>query len=124
VNLTHFNSFISQGDPFDTSVILWTRAVPLLTASGEGPDQSVPACVEYRLSTNSDLSGPIISQGEAYTSGAVDWTVKVEARGLKPDTQYFYRFSDCTNPSFASPIGTTRTIANSESGSSQPPRLF
>lgn len=38
------------------------------------------------------------------------FTVKFEVTGLKPDTQYFYVFEDCTNPSTVSPVGRTRTL--------------
>ncbi|KAG5727629.1 Alkaline phosphatase D [Termitomyces sp. T112] len=101
-----------QGDPFDTSVLLWTRAEAISPAGSNAlPDQSVPVCVSYKISTSSDLSGEVDS-GSAFTSYDVDWTLKVEATGLKPDTKYFYGFADCTNPTTTSPIGTTRTLAS------------
>ncbi|TFK42649.1 PhoD-like phosphatase-domain-containing protein [Crucibulum laeve] len=110
LNFTHS---VASGDPFDTSVILWTRAVPTSPdGTSELPDQSVPACLSFAVSTAADLSGKPIAHGQAFTSYDVDWTVKVEATGLRPDTKYFYQFSDCTNPKTISPIGTTRTIAS------------
>lgn len=105
-----------QGDPFDTSVLLWTRAVPLATSSGVLPDVSVPVCIAYEISTTSDFSGSPLDQGEAFTSYDVDWTVKVEAGNLQPDSKYFYRFSDCVTKS-TSPVGATRTIASPDSES-------
>uniref|UniRef100_A0A8H8CP52 Alkaline phosphatase D n=1 Tax=Psilocybe cubensis TaxID=181762 RepID=A0A8H8CP52_PSICU len=107
VNFTHS---VASGDPFDTSVLLWTRAVPI-SSTGALPDQSVPVCLSFKIATTSDLSGKIIDSGEAFTSYDVDWTVKVEASGLKPDTKYFYQFSDCASKT-SSPIGSTRTIAS------------
>ncbi|KAI3610837.1 alkaline phosphatase [Moniliophthora roreri] len=99
------------GDPFDTSVLLWTRAVPVSPdGTNELPDQSVPACLSFKISSNSDLSGTPLDAGEVFTSYDVDWTAKVEASGLAPDTKYFFQFSDCTNPSIVSPIGATRTL--------------
>ncbi|KAF8201444.1 PhoD-like protein [Pholiota molesta] len=92
---TFYGGDFSNGDPFDTSVLLWTRAVPLATSSGTLPNVDVPVCVAYQVSTNADLSGRLVSQGEAFTSYDVDWTVKVEAMGLMADTKYFYRFRDC-----------------------------
>ncbi|EIN07516.1 hypothetical protein PUNSTDRAFT_114943 [Punctularia strigosozonata HHB-11173 SS5] len=105
-----------QGDPFDTSLLLWTRAVPTPVANSEagGPDQSVPVCVSWKISTSSSLSHPVDS-GEAFTSYDVDFTVKVEATGLSPDTHYFFQFADCTAPSSVSPIGKTRTLASPDS---------
>ena len=110
-----------QGDPLDTSVILWTRAEPLSSGSGQLPDQNVPVCVSYKIGTSSDISGNIVDSGEAFTSYDIDFTVKVEATGLKADTKYFYQFADCTNPSIVSPIGTTRTLASSDSESDSGP---
>ncbi|KAF9480100.1 PhoD-like protein [Pholiota conissans] len=92
VNFTHAGK---EGDPFDTSVLLWTRAVPLASSGGAVPNVDVPVCVAYQVGTTPDLSGRIVSRGEAFTSYDVDWTVKVEATGLKPDTKYFYSFKDC-----------------------------
>ncbi|KAF8078013.1 PhoD-like phosphatase-domain-containing protein [Lyophyllum atratum] len=108
VNFTHS---VASGDPFDTSVLLWTRAIPVSPAGSTAqPDQSVPVCISYKITTSEDLSGKVVDSGSAFTSYDVDWTAKVEATGLKPDTKYFFQFSDCTNPSSKSPIGTTRTI--------------
>ncbi|KAG7452581.1 uncharacterized protein BT62DRAFT_879359 [Guyanagaster necrorhizus] len=109
LNFTHAGKML--GDPFDTSVLLWARAAPLPSSgSSKLPDQSVPVCLSYQVSKFADLSGPPVDSGEAFTSYDVDWTVKIEATGLQPDTKYFYRFSDCTDPTSTSPIGTTRTL--------------
>jgi alkaline phosphatase D len=97
---------LAQGDPLDTSVLIWTRAFPL----GAGPDQSVPVCVQYRVFASPALSGKPIDSAQAFTSWDVDFTVKFEVSNLKPDTQYFYAFSDCTNPKTTSPVGKTRTL--------------
>ncbi|KAL0946985.1 hypothetical protein HGRIS_013131 [Hohenbuehelia grisea] len=83
------------------------------------PDQSVPVCVSFKISTSPTLSGRPVDSGQAFTSYDVDFTVKVEATNLRPDTKYFYQFADCTNPRSASPIGTTRTIANPNTPASQ-----
>ena len=84
------------------------------------PDQSVPVCVSYSVFDNPDLSGKEITSGEAFTSYDVDFTVKVEATGLRPDTEYWYRFEDCAdvqngNGKVVSPIGKTRTFADPKS---------
>ncbi|KAJ3492307.1 hypothetical protein NLI96_g25 [Meripilus lineatus] len=109
VNFTHS---VASGDPFDTSVLLWTRAVPLQDDTGSLPDQSVPVCVSWKIFDNSQLSGRPINSGEAFTSYDVDFTVKVEATKLKADTHYWYQFSDCSHPTTVSPVGATRTISN------------
>ena len=75
----------------------------------------MPVCVQYKVFLTPTLDGSVIAQGEAFTSYDVDWTVKVEATGLKADTKYWYQFSDCTDSSAKSPIGATRTIASPNS---------
>ncbi|KAF9264820.1 hypothetical protein L218DRAFT_1076269 [Marasmius fiardii PR-910] len=109
VNFTHS---VASGDPLDTSVILWTRAVPVSPDGTSLPDQSVPVCLAHKVFASSNLNGKPVTSGEAFTSYDVDWTVKVEAKGLKPDTKYFFQFSDCANPSSVSPVGGTRTLSN------------
>ncbi|KAF7338355.1 Alkaline phosphatase D [Mycena venus] len=103
INFTHG---VASGDPLDTSVLIWTRAFPL----GAGPDQSVPVCVQYKVFTSPALPGKPIDSAQAFTSWDVDFTVKFEVSNLKPDTQYFYVFSDCTNPKTISVVGKTRTL--------------
>ncbi|KDR81547.1 hypothetical protein GALMADRAFT_239562 [Galerina marginata CBS 339.88] len=110
--VTFYGSDLSNGDPFDTSVLLWTRAVPT-SPTGALPDQSVPVCLAFKIGTTADLTGKVVDSGEAFTSYDVDWTVKVEATGLHPDTKYFYQFSDCASTA-TSPVGMTRTIANAD----------
>jgi alkaline phosphatase D len=75
----------------------------------------VPICVEYSIFDSASRSKNAVNSGQAFTSYDVDWTVKVEATGLKPDTKYFYQFADCTNPSTISTVGRTRTLASSHS---------
>ena len=109
--LPMLKSFHSQGDPFDDSVLLWTRAVPI----NGTPDQSVPVCVSFRIFNNAKLTGKPIDSGEGFTTYDVDFTVKFEATKLKPDTQYWFEFADCTNPQTVSPVGATRTISSANS---------
>uniref|UniRef100_D8PVD2 PhoD-like phosphatase metallophosphatase domain-containing protein n=1 Tax=Schizophyllum commune (strain H4-8 / FGSC 9210) TaxID=578458 RepID=D8PVD2_SCHCM len=99
---------IPKGDPYDTSVLLWTRAAPS-SDSATQPDQSVPICVSYTISASPDLSSPLDS-GSAFTNYDVDFTVKVEATGLPQDTVLYYQFADCTDEGSVSPLGRTRTL--------------
>src|ERR1700742_657119 len=81
VNFTHS---VASGDPWDTSVLLWTRAVP----TGGTPLDSDPVCLSWEISTSPTFSGKPVASGQAFTSYDVDFTVKVEATGLKTDTRY------------------------------------
>ncbi|KAI0797673.1 PhoD-like phosphatase-domain-containing protein [Abortiporus biennis] len=115
INFTHS---VASGDPLDTSVLLWTRAVPVAN-NGALPDQSVPVCVSWKIFNNQQLQGKPIDSGEAFTSYDVDFTLKVEATGLSADSKYFFQFADCTNPSTVSPVGATRTISHPNTPASQ-----
>ena len=75
----------------------------------------MPICVSYAIYADQELEGEPLSSGDAFTSYDVDWTVKVEATGLKPDTIYYYRFADCTNSETVSDTGRTRTLSSSDS---------
>jgi len=100
LNFTHG---VASGDPYDTSVILWTRAVP----AHEHGDAF--ACVTYRVYTTEDLSGTPLTQGVAWTAEDVDWTVKIEATGLQPESYYYYQWANCAKPEEQSPTGRTKT---------------
>ncbi|RPD66343.1 hypothetical protein L226DRAFT_566788 [Lentinus tigrinus ALCF2SS1-7] len=113
INFTHS---VASGDPLDTSVLLWTRAVPI---GSQLPDQSIPVCVTFRIFNNANLSGKPVDSGSAFTTYDVDFTLKVEAKNLKPDTHYSFQFADCTNPKTVSPVGTTRTISSPDTAAAK-----
>ncbi|KAL8959885.1 MAG: hypothetical protein Q9183_005559, partial [Haloplaca sp. 2 TL-2023] len=73
-----------------------------------GPPSTAPICLTYQVSTDQDLSSTVTS-GTVYTSSDTDYTVKVEATGLSPYTQYYYQFSVCDSENVSSPIGRTKT---------------
>ncbi|KAI4159729.1 MAG: hypothetical protein LQ342_006344 [Letrouitia transgressa] len=127
LNFTHG---VASGDPYPSSVILWTRCSPIqddvqdnTTVSGyvplynpvpiygsandTGPPSTAPICLSYKVATDRDLSR-VTTSGTVYTSSDVDYTVKVEALGLSPFTQYYYQFSVCGN-NVTSPLGRTKT---------------
>ena len=81
LNFTHG---VASGDPLVDSVILWTRLAPITNVT-----QTAPICVNYQVSTSKTFSD-CIDKGTAYTSSDVDYTVKVEAKGLVPFTTYYY----------------------------------
>lgn len=122
-----FTHGVASGDPFPHSVILWTRVAPSnesdggeATINGTEPLYSHethkfvnaspnPICVQWSLfTTEGDASEAIVASGEATTSSDIDYTVKVEARGLDPLTSYYYQFNVCDSDK-TSPVGRTRT---------------
>lgn len=90
-----FQHGVASGDPWPSSVILWTR---ISEATGE-------VGVEWEVATDPSF-GTIVARGRAETNEERDFTVKVEAEGLSPATTYYYRFRTAGS---MSPIGRTRT---------------
>ncbi|EIW60085.1 uncharacterized protein TRAVEDRAFT_35844 [Trametes versicolor FP-101664 SS1] len=107
---TFYGGDFSNGDPLDDSVLLWTRAAPL-----GHPEESIPLCVSFKIFDNPELRGHPLDAGDAFTSYDVDFTLKVEATNLKPDTTYWFQFADCTDPKSVSPVGRTRTLSRPDS---------
>ncbi len=91
-----FPQGVASGDPRETSVVLWTRAVP---AMGSGS-------VDLRVEVSSDAGFATVVVMQAITAtAAADHTVRVVVTGLAANTTYYYRFiagSDTIN-------GRTRT---------------
>jgi phosphodiesterase/alkaline phosphatase D-like protein len=92
---------VASGDPYADSVILWTRISP---AAGFVGSQNV----QWEIASSADFA-PVSIQGSGSftTSSARDWTVKVEAAGLRADTTYFYRFRAEDG---VSSVGQTKTL--------------
>ncbi|KAE8391539.1 PhoD-like phosphatase-domain-containing protein [Aspergillus alliaceus] len=122
LNFTHG---VASGDPYADSVILWTRVAPSLesdmsevTVSGTVglyshntepyiKASAHPICVDYRVYEDKERH-QVVDKGRAYTTSDIDYTLKVEATGLKPFTTYWYQFQIC-NSNITSPIGRTKT---------------
>ena len=93
LNFTHG---VASGDPYPTSVILWTRCAPKATQvddnstvsgyvplynpvpiyNGSTPVSTAPVCVSYKVAEDKALSS-VVASGTVYTSSDVDYTVKV-----------------------------------------------
>ncbi|KAK4186812.1 putative Phosphodiesterase/Alkaline phosphatase D [Podospora australis] len=80
-----------------------------------------PICVEWKVWEGSAkkrscteqekqkrAAAGVVAQGTAYTTGDIDFTVKVEAKGLKAWTSYNYQFTVCGSNN-TSPVGRTKT---------------
>jgi len=97
----YFTHGVASGDPLADRVILWTRLIP---GSGEHADIDC----RWQVAKDSKFT-QIISAGSTSTNAARDYTVKVDATGLVPDSHYFYRFLSGSG-AVSSPIGRTRTL--------------
>lgn len=92
-----FRHGVASGDPLSNRVILWTRITPE-TAGTQTGMWEIAADAGFRR---------ILHAGPFTTGPERDFTVKVDAAGLAPDTVYFYRFHIGTR---ISPVGRTRTL--------------
>ena len=80
---------VASGDPLPDRVVLWTRVTPsreALPGSGLGDDTEL----EWQIDTSDTFDNP--KTGTVTASAAADHTVHVDADGLEPATEYFYRF--------------------------------
>lgn len=96
-NASPFIHGVASGDPLSDRVILWTR----VTDSGAQP---IP--VTYIVATDTGMTN-VITQGSLTTDASVDYTVKVDAGGLQPNTVYYYEFTALGQRSIR---GRTRTL--------------
>ncbi|MCX4566366.1 alkaline phosphatase D family protein [Streptomyces viridodiastaticus] len=82
---------VASGDPLPDGVLLWTRVTPTpdaLPGSGAGPD------TEVRWTVARDRAfTDVVAQGTVLATAASDHTVKADVRGLRPATDYWFRFS-------------------------------
>ncbi|WP_336944449.1 alkaline phosphatase D family protein [Acinetobacter modestus] len=99
----NFEHGVASGDPLQDRVILWTRLTP--------SDSSARLQVTCEIALDKQFK-QIIKTDKVTTAAAQDFTVKVDATGLKSNQSYFYRFSFGDK---ISPIGQTKTLPTSTS---------
>ncbi|TQK43906.1 alkaline phosphatase D [Streptomyces sp. SLBN-118] len=95
---------IASGDPLPDGVLLWTRITPTPDAvpgSGKGPDTAV----SWEVAEDNAFT-KVVARGATTSKAASDHTVKVDVRGLRQATAYYFRF---TADGSVSPVGRTRT---------------
>jgi hypothetical protein len=130
LNFTHG---VASGDPYPSSVILWTRIAPSreadrsnVTVSGYVPyyshetekyikASSNPVCVEYRVGTDKNLT-KVVDSGKAYTTSDIDFTVKVSKSNCRRNKVLMVnrlRLGAC-NPSQPTITSSTSAVPRSE----------
>ena len=95
-----FRHGVASGDPLTDRVILWTRVTPAAGAEEKAID------VRWLVATDEQLTR-VVRRGSARTSADRDFTVKVDAGGLKPGRPYFYAFEVAQE---RSRVGRTKTL--------------
>ena len=93
-----FEHGVASGDPLQRRVILWTRVTPA--------SRPRSVLVRYEVATDSQMRY-VVERGVLRTDPEQDYTVKVDADGLRPGTTYYYRFH---SRGTTSAIGRTRTL--------------
>ena len=90
---------IASGDPLSDRVILWTRVSP-----SDATTTSVP--VTWWIGPEPNPAKALVS-GQTEAQATRDFTVKVDAAGLQPNSSYYYGFSA---EGVGSMLGRTRTL--------------
>ncbi|MET8775319.1 alkaline phosphatase D family protein [Nocardia sp. NPDC004654] len=99
-----FRHGVASGDPLPTGIVLWTRVTvsdDATPGSGVGADASV----RWEIADDADFAS-IAASGTATATADADHTVKIDASGLAPSRDYWYRFTALGE---TSPTGRTRT---------------
>lgn len=105
-----FGCSVASGEPWPTSVLIWTRLAPEPTAiDGFGglrdPRQQIP--VKWEVSQDPSFSGrSVVRRGIAHATPTWGHSVHVEVGGLQPNREYWYRFRVGNE---VSPVGRTKT---------------
>ncbi len=97
-----FPQSVASGDPRNTSIVLWTRALPL--------DTTTSATVRLELGRDPEMMTLVeLDLTELTASPDHDHCVRVKVEGLEEGTTYFYRFEHEGTPSN---VGRFRTAEN------------
>jgi alkaline phosphatase D len=100
-----FTLGVASGDPLPDGVVLWTRLAPA-PLDPDGGMAGVGA-TEVRWEVAADEGfGTVLQTGAATADPALGHAVHVDAVGLEPGRDYFYRFLAGGE---VSPVGRTRT---------------
>lgn len=105
---------VSSGDFEPNSIILWTRVTPTVS------ERSQSIAVNWFVSSNAfDFTdASLVKSGQVATDGSRDWTVKVQADGLKPLKRYYYMFTvppeSDASATARSQVGRFKTFPNAD----------
>jgi alkaline phosphatase D len=94
-----FEHGVASGDPQSDSVVIWSRVTPT-----EASQESV--IVSWQVATDENFLN-LVNEDYTQIDADLDFTIKVDVQGLKPNKRYFYRFFA---GSAESPIGRTKTL--------------
>jgi alkaline phosphatase D len=98
-----FSLGVASGDPSSDGVVLWTRLAPEPLAGGGMPMSNVE--VGWEIAADRQFRS-VAQKGVEIARPELGHSVHVEARGLEPGREYWYRFRSGRE---VSPVGRTRT---------------
>jgi alkaline phosphatase D len=96
-----FTLGVASGDPLSDSVILWTRLLPTAPL----PDTDIE--VTWEIARDAEFTD-VVGNGTAPAIAALGHSVHVDASGLDPDQDYYYRFG---LGEYKTPAARTHTFA-------------
>jgi alkaline phosphatase D len=99
-----FTLGVASGEPLADSVVLWTRLATQPQELGAGMGKA-PVAVRWTIAEDEAMRRPV-GGGEVMAAAEAGHSVHVEAVGLQPGREYWYRF---TAGGHESPKGRTRT---------------
>ncbi|MBE3205148.1 alkaline phosphatase D family protein [Frankia sp. CH37] len=108
-----FSLGVASGDPLPDGVILWTRLAPEPTSGGGMPLRDIE--VDWQIARDEKFAD-VVRGGTQLATASFAHSVHVDARGLEPGRDYFYRFRA---GDVLSPVGRTRTAAAAGSAGGQ-----
>jgi len=91
---------VASGDPLPDGVILWTRLI-----RESGPLPARPLDVGWQVA-HDERFRRVVRSGRTAARPALAHSVHIDARGLQPGREYFYRFRALGQ---LSPVGRTKT---------------
>jgi alkaline phosphatase D len=91
---------VASGDPLADRVVLWARVTPVSDTA------TSPVNVRWRIADDERFAR-VVARGTAVARPERDFTVKVDAAGLRPGATYYFGFDAGGEES---PVGRTRTL--------------
>jgi alkaline phosphatase D len=103
--LAPFYHGVASGDPLPDGFIIWTRVTPPGRLRA-GTKRRVP--VKWTVATDPALT-QVVASGNTFATGARDYTVKIDVRGLPAGQTFYYAFESQGRQSIT---GKTKTAPN------------
>lgn len=105
-----FSLGVASGDPWPTSVVIWTRLAPNPLKERSLPLTNIP--IQWQVATDESMR-QVVAKGTVLARPELAHSVRVVVEGLRPGHWYWYQFKAGRE---ISPVGRTRTAPISGDG--------